>query len=59
MRNIKPLKEPVIGVSCAQTHAVAWTVGGELYSWGDSSDGKLGRGYYGEDWISVEPVGRV
>jgi alpha-tubulin suppressor-like RCC1 family protein len=33
----------VQGISASIEHTLAWTKEGLLYSWGDASDGKLGR----------------
>lgn len=49
----------VVGVAASQSHALAWTKAGHMYSWGDASDGKLGRGFGANGWMSVEDVGRI
>ena len=42
----------VVGVASSTEHTLAWTKDGSLFSWGDATDGKLGRpiddlGYFG------------
>jgi alpha-tubulin suppressor-like RCC1 family protein len=44
----------VVGASAGDRHTVVWTEGGEVYTFGNGADGKLGHG--GEEG---EPVPRV
>lgn len=33
---------PVISISCGESHTLALTIGGNVYAWGDNSQGQLG-----------------
>lgn len=35
---------PVIAITCGESHCMALTVGGNVYSWGENSSGQLGTG---------------
>jgi alpha-tubulin suppressor-like RCC1 family protein len=35
---------PIIAVSCGENHTLVMTLGGNVYSWGDNSQGQLGQG---------------
>jgi hypothetical protein len=35
---------PVVSVCCGENHCLAMTVGGNLYAWGDNTQGQLGLG---------------
>lgn len=35
---------PVISISCGESHTLALTIGGNVYAWGDNSQGQLGVG---------------
>ncbi|XP_037631297.1 probable E3 ubiquitin-protein ligase HERC6 [Sebastes umbrosus] len=39
-----PLQIPVIQVACGNTHSLALTKGGDVFSWGSNSHGQLGQG---------------
>mmetsp|Transcript_6189 Transcript_6189/g.9333 ORF Transcript_6189/g.9333 Transcript_6189/m.9333 type:complete len:1082 (-) Transcript_6189:109-3354(-) len=44
----KPISElrhrPITGIVCGHSHSIALTVGGDVYSWGENSQGQLGLG---------------
>lgn len=35
---------PVISIACGESHSMALTIGGNIYSWGENSQGQLGLG---------------
>jgi RCC1 and BTB domain-containing protein len=41
----------VVGASAGEQHAVVWTEGGEVYSFGDGHGGKLGHGAHGNERV--------
>ena len=49
----------VIGISTSIEHTLAWSREGLLYSWGDATDGKLGRNIDELGYIGVLEAGLV
>ena len=43
------LRVNISGISCGPTHSMAWSLQGQLWTWGDHTDGKLGYMVYGPD----------
>ncbi|XP_027135920.1 probable E3 ubiquitin-protein ligase HERC6 isoform X1 [Larimichthys crocea] len=39
-----PMPLPVIQVACGNSHSLALTIGGDVFSWGSNSHGQLGHG---------------
>jgi len=37
------LKVKIVGIATSNKHSLAWDENGSLYSWGDSTEGKLGH----------------
>jgi alpha-tubulin suppressor-like RCC1 family protein len=35
---------PIVSITCGESHTLAMTVGGNVYSWGENSQGQLGLG---------------
>lgn len=46
----KSLNTPFINVVCGWEHSLALTENGQLYSWGDGKNGKLGNGGVSSRW---------
>lgn len=42
-----PFKEKTLQVACGQSHIIALTVGGDVYTWGSGAFGQLGQGVKG------------
>ena len=34
----------MIAIACGESHCLALTIGGNVFSWGDNSNGQLGTG---------------
>ncbi|XP_056138852.1 probable E3 ubiquitin-protein ligase HERC6 [Lampris incognitus] len=47
-----PLQVPVVQVACGDSHSLALTRGGDVFSWGSNSHGQLGLGKE----VSVQPM---
>ena len=39
------MQSKIIGVAIGKKHVLAWDITGDLYSWGDATEGRLGHSF--------------